>query len=196
MSRRKTKARKKRNKGKLPPKAPPTETRGSLWQWLIPLSPTGKLAAGICVFLAIFGSYLPFFPKISVVSSYSLDQSTPFSTRFDVRNDSLLKVTEIKPVCKRVTVKMVGGGGLVDGGGTIRTAQPPIPFLESGETTTFVLPVSQIKFGAPIEYADVTISIAYRHLLLPLPPRVKLARFATEKASDGTLRWANKAISE
>lgn len=196
MARRKTKARKKRNKDRRPQKAPQTKTTTTFWQWLMPLSPTGKLAAGIGVILAVFGAYTPFYPKLSVDSSYSLDQSTPFSTRFDMRNDSMLKVTKIKPVCKRVTVKMVGGGGIVDGGGMIQTAQLPIPFLKSGETTSFFLPVSHIKFAAPIEYADVTISIAYHHLLLPLPPREKLARFITVKASDGTLRWANKAISE
>jgi hypothetical protein len=196
MSRRATINRKKRNKGNSQLSMPPEKTKKSLWQWLKLLSPTGKLAAGFGIILTIFGAYFPFYPKISVTSSYSLDPSTPFSTKFDIRNDSVLKVTEIKPICKRVTVKMVGGGGIDGEKGSIQTAQPPIPYLESGESTSFILPIAYIKFGAPIEYAEVTVSITYSHLFLPLPPREKLTRFVTEKGVDGILHWANKAISE
>jgi hypothetical protein len=115
------------------------------WQWLELLSPTGKLAAGAALILAIVGTYYSFSPKLYVTSTYSLDPSTPFSTKFDIRNESLLKVYEIKPVCKNVSVKMEGGGG-VSGPGTISTSQPPIPYLESGESTSFILPLAHIKF--------------------------------------------------
>ena len=197
MSSRQTRRNKKgQNKGKQQQPPPAQKPKKTPWQWLQLLSPTGKVVAGVCAILTLFAAYLPFYPKITVTSSYSLDTSTPFSTKFDVHNDSLLRINEIKPILNNVNYRMEGGGGMTSHPtAVVRTTDPPIPYLSSGETTSFVLPLTHIKTTAPIESADVTVRINYRHFLLPFK-QSKLARFVLEKGTDGSIHWAYKAISE
>jgi len=187
---------KQRNKGEQPPTKKQAKTKTTLWQWLKLLSPTGKLVAGVCAFLTIFAAYCPFYPKITVSSSYSLDPSTPLSTKLDVSNDSLMSIKNVKLICRNIKVKSEGGGMLKsEGTGALKTPQPPIPILSSGETTSFVMPLIFTSFTSPVESADVTIIITYEHLLLPFK-REKFTRIVTEKDIYGKLHWTRKSTSE
>lgn len=201
MSSRAKRRKNKRNKESLPLKETQQKNQLTFWQKIEKWSLFWKIVVGILAFsssvLTVVGTYYAFSPKLTISPSHSLDQTTPLSTKFEIRNDSLFKVKDLKPVCKNVIIKMVGGGGIFNKTGkyAIRNSDPPVPYLDSGESTSFFLPESYVGFGAPIESADVIISVEYRPQFL-LFSKEKRARFVTEKALDGTLKWTPKAISE
>jgi len=170
----------------------------SLLQWLGLISPTGKLAAAIALFLTVVGAYYAFSPKLSINPSNSLDPTKPFATPFVVKNDSLLPIKSITLKCKFRKITLQASDGDANLVGTkeagFATNIPPIPILASGEESTFMLPYPP-QFAQPVKFADVSAEVTYSPALLPFKKKA-LKRFVTVRAADGTFHWISKALSE
>lgn len=191
MSNRVKRKERKRNKVKRPQKGNQEKTVKSPWQWLGMLSPTGKFAAAIALFLTIVGAYYSFTPKISISYSSPITQKDLRSTPFVVRNNSLLPVKNIrfkwysrKTVTeKNITIKNI----------TFTSSDiPPVPHLEPGEASTFILPF--LFRDEPMRYADIDISVTYQPALLPFE-KEKTYRF-TGQITEYGVQWFERALSE
>jgi len=184
--------RKARNRGQRPPIEAAKKPDNTLRSWLGFLSPTGKFAAAFALLLTIVGTYYTFSPKFTIEPKDSLDSTNPFATPFTIKNDSLFDVStiSIKGGIRKVYTK--NGSSFSDFG--VMTSAPPIPNLEPGEATTFIIPFP-FNSPFPFSFADIAIMVSYRPALLPFT-RNKSLRFATIEAKDGTLHWVSKAISE
>ncbi len=165
------------------------------WQLLKLLSPTGKVATALALFLTIVGTYYAFSPKLSINPSNSLDPTRPFATPFVVRNDSLLPINSIELKLKFGKIVLENGAtlfGVKEAG--FMTGLPPIPKLDSGEESTFLLPYPPF-LSPPVKFADVSVELTYSPSLLPFKKKL-LKRFMTVKASDETFHWISRALSE
>ncbi|MGO9621802.1 MAG: hypothetical protein ACLPT6_10395 [Desulfobaccales bacterium] len=167
----------------------------SLWQWFLLLSPTGKLCAGIGLFLAIIGTYYNFAPKISVNISDSLNPINPFATKFVIRNDSLLPIYSVTPSFKNRKITTEAKNYII-GSDRIDREKPvyPIPVLNPGDSTTFILPFP-INLMSPVIQADIEIIVSYRPALSPFKHENRF-RFVTVPAIDNVLHWQPKSLSE
>lgn len=187
--------RKEHNRNKLKPQQTQNteKTEKDPWQWFALLSPTGKIAATVALFLTIVGTYYTFSLKLTIEPKESLDASDPFATPFLVRNDSLLGVYSINLKTGIREVYAKGSDNRFSEFATM-TDVPPIPKLDPGEPTTFFI-TFPFKTPSPITSADVEIMVSYRPVLLPFK-RKKSLRFVTAQAKDGTLHWIPKALAE
>ena len=154
------------------------------WRWFGLLSPNGKIAATIALFLTVVGSYYTFSLKLTIEPKESLDPSNPFATPFIIRNDSLLGVYSINLKTGIREVYAKGSNNKFSNFGTM-TDMPPIPKLDPGEPTTFFI-TFPFKTPSPITSADIEIMVSYRPVLLPFN-RNKSLRFVTMQAKDGSL---------
>lgn len=163
-------------------------------------SPKGKLRRVIAnllyaflAFLAIATAYYNFAVKLSILpSESSIDASNPFATPFILKNDSLLRIYNIKP--HRLIIHKVNNRSC---NLNINLIAPAIPKHESGEPTSFSLPVTEFEFNdSPINYLNIEIIVFYYPAYLPFYEDEKHARFVTIKSKDGNLHWISKAISE
>ena len=179
------------NRGLQPQLRPQTIPGQRPWQWFSLLSPTGKLAASLGLFLTIVGAYYAFSPKLSITPLTSLDPNRAFMTPFVVRNDSLLSINSIELECKSSRIVLENNAELIGG---FKANIPPIPKLISGEESTFLLPYPP-NLSPPVKFADVLVEITYSPSLLPFK-KMSLKRFITVRASDGTFHWISKALSE
>jgi hypothetical protein len=128
-----------------------------------------------------------------ISASDTLNPQEPFATKFDVKNESLFKVQNITFKYKPRDIVFTGGGSVVSKGGFLNWNKEPIPFLESGETTSLLLP--KPPYSSPVAKADIELHVSYRPAFLPFEKH-KAKRFVTSVASDGSLHWMEKAISE
>jgi hypothetical protein len=164
------------------------------WQCFLSL---GKLLGGIAVFVTLLGAYYAFSPKLLVTPSEPFDPANPFATSFDIRNDGLLNVYEIKSQLRVLKLSLKDEKGQkVDTppGVIIRTSHPSIPRLASGETTSIFL-VPPTSAGNGYLHIDLELVLFYQPALIPFEI-TKISRFITERASDGSWKWMKKAVSE
>ena len=169
-----------------PPQKQQTTHTKRFWRWI------ELVAKFLGLYLSIVGSYYAFSPKLSAIPYVSLDPSNPFATPFEVRNNSILSIRSIK-ITGHIRNLIDARNNKVINVGFERTI-PPIPVLNDGEATTFLIPYA-IGHPAPITYADVEIIISYRPVLLPYRNE-KHIRFSTGQSEDGSLHWLPRAISE
>jgi len=159
--------------------------------WTSILSPTGKFAAAFVLLLTVSGSYYSFSPKLTISASDTLNPQKPFATKFEITNESVFRVNDV--IFKyRPRGIFFNGGGSVSGEGFLAPDKKPIPFLESGETTSLLLPAPPM---GDVIRADIEFVVSYRPSFLPFQIHKK-KRFTTEKGSDNTYHWLEKAISE
>ena len=79
----------------------------------------------------------------------------------------------------------------------VELVAPAIPYLASGETTTFTLPVTELIFtNHPINYINIEIGVYYYLAFIPFYQKEKIMRFVTFKSKDEKLQWISKAMSE
>jgi hypothetical protein len=190
---------KKRRKKTRPPSpsqrlaSPPSVECKGFRQWLGFLSPTGGVCAGIAFLLTLLGTYYTFSPKISVETGETANASNPFATPFLIRNDSLLGVYAIRLRTSIRNLQAKGSGDEMNECGT-GTDVPPIPKLDSGESTSFFVSFP-FRMTSPVTRADVEIMVSYRPALL-LSARSRRFRFTTVQTKDGNLHWVPKAVAE
>jgi hypothetical protein len=187
------------NKGQQPRTKNQLESGKYFWRLRELLSPTGKFAASVALFLTIAGAYYAFSSKLSIYPTASLDPAKPFATPFVIKNDSLLSLSSIKLRC-RLRKVIVNDNVILLGSkdGEKETTFNsiniiPIPFLAAGEESTLFLPFPNLEY--PITFADISAEVEYSPALLPFKKKT-LKRFVTVKASDGTFHWVSQALSE
>ena len=156
-----------------------------IWRWL----------CAICgAILTIAGIYYNYSSKLTIEAEVSLNPQDPFATPFSIRNDSIFDLRSVH--CETFIRKLrTLKDGDVIGDSSLIGILPPIPNLESGESTTFFVSANQIGYDSPYCYADVEIIVSFRPVFLPYRKTVD-SRFSTEIAIDGTLHWIQRAKSE
>ena len=132
----------------------------------------------LSVFAVIFGlvtAYYKFAFKLSIFPSKPLDISNPFATPFVLKNDSLLWINNVRPYrviirnINKLTMKL-----------NVELVAPPIPRLNAGETSTFILPVSKFVFTSePINYINIEIVVFYYPAFISFYKKEKHSRFVT-----------------
>lgn len=152
----------------------------------------GILLAGFLAFLTIITAYYTFAFKLSILPSEPIDSTNPFATPFILKNDSLLWISNVRP--HRVVIRNVNKFSC-----KIKTelVAPPIPYIASGESTTFTLPVAEFVFAnEPINYLNIEIVVYYYLAFIPFYRKEKHQRFVTIQSKNGKLQWISKAMSE
>jgi hypothetical protein len=98
------------------------------------VSKTKLLPSIVFGVLTLLGGYALIRPSISVEPGLLLNPGDPFSTQFEVKNDSsILDVTDIQPSCETIDVETSNNVGMV---GLPGIPSPTIPVLEPGQKTT------------------------------------------------------------
>jgi len=154
-------------------------------------SPTGKIAAAFALLLTVVGSFYSFMPKLLISASDTLNPQKPFATKFEIKNESLFRVSNVVFKYRPRGIFFTQGGS-VSGEGFLAPNKKPIPYLESGESTSLLLPAPPM--GDVIK-ADIEFIISYRPAFLPFQIH-KRKRFITEKAADNSFHWLEKAVAE
>jgi hypothetical protein len=152
----------------------------------------GTLLAGFLAFLAIITAYYTFAFKLTILPSETIDAMNPFATPFVLKNDSLLWINKVRP--HRLVIRNVNKFSC-----KIKTEliAPPIPYIASGESTTFTLPVAEFVFtNEPINYLNIEVVVYYYPAFIPFYKKEKQQRFVTIQSKDGKLQWVSKAMSE
>lgn len=143
-------------------------------------------------FLTIVTAYYTFASKLSVLPSGTIDASNPFATPFVLKNDSLLRINNVRP--HRLIIRNINKHTMKI---NVELVAPAIPYLASGETTTFTLPVAELIFANhPINYINIEIGVYYYLAFIPFYQKEKIMRFVTFESKDGKLQWISKAMSE
>lgn len=189
MSSRAKRRERNQNKPHPPQIKTPEKTGKPIWQWLGLLSPTGKIAAAIALFLTVAGSYFSFSPKISVEASYPMESKNLFTTPFVISNDGILPIHSVShTVIVRNAVNEIGGTVIIPKG------YKPIdlmPVLQPGEKSTTGIPN---PFGNIVS-GDIDFVVTYRPSFIPWR-QTKIFRFGGSKESDSKLIWRHRASSE
>jgi hypothetical protein len=175
----------------------PVPLSKSLWRWLSNLSPTSKFCAWLVLFLTCIGAYYNFAFKLDIYPSGTLNQSDPFATLFIIKNNSLLWINNIAPLCGIRKVETDGHAIIENIGVALPRDIPPIPQLVSGEKTTIILPFRDaFDLSTPISYADIEIAVSYYVPIIFFYKKEISMRFVTIKTQNGNLQWISKAVSE
>ena len=126
------------NKSQPPRIKIPKKPEVAPWKWLGLLSPTGKTAAAFALLLTVVGSYYSFTPKLVISASDTLNPQNPFATKFEIKNESLFRVSNVIFKYRPRGIFFTKGGS-VSGEGFLAPDKKPIPNLESGESTSLLL---------------------------------------------------------
>lgn len=144
------------------------------------------------VILGLIMAYFKFSTKLSILPSGPIDVSNPFSTPFILKNESLLPIYNVRP--HRCIIRNINNRSM---GINVNLVAPAITRIASGETTTFILPVSELGFeNTQINYINIEIVVFYCAAFIPFYKKEKHVRFVTIKSKDGNLKWIPKSMSE
>lgn len=142
------------------------------------------------IVFAVICAYFKFAFKLSIIPSGPIDTTNPFSTPFILKNDSLLSIYNVRP--HRCIIRNINKLSM---GVNVNLVAPPISRLAPGESTTFILPISELVFPEKIDFINIEIGVFYNPAFLPFYEKSKYSRFVTFQR--GTkLEWISKSMSE
>lgn len=142
-------------------------------------------------FLTIITTFYSFAFKLYIFCDKPIDIMNPFSTPFYLKNESWLWITNVYPY--KVIIRNINHLSMKI---NVNLIAPNIRHISAGETTTFTLPVHEVKFPDKINFLKIDIGITYSPALIPFYKKQKYVRFVTIQSKDGKLRWIPKSMSE
>jgi len=188
----KTTKAKQRQKRKQSQEIKPAHSPKSLWAKIF--SWAWKVFAGIAV---ILGVYNALHPRVSVLPSTYLDPSDPLKALFEVTNEGLLSLYNVKVSCAIERVTLLTGLKIVGGPNFSTHLFNPIHSskeIASGESDTVYCPLGALKLPSPVDSAEIAIVVDYSSLGIHWPNKVY--PFTTQRDINGQLHWIKRPLKK